>query len=261
MPPAGKTVLDAFRLDGEVVLVTGAAKGLGFATARALGQAGATVVMTARSLDAAEESAAVLRNEGIFAHARVLHVDDVEDVGRCIDDIESTIGFIDVLVNNAGLSIGNPAFDVTADQWRDVFATNVDGVWHCSRRVAQTMRARGTGGRIVNIGSISAQIVNRPRWQPAYLSSKAAAHQLTKALAAEWAPYGIRVNAVAPGYFLTDMSPVDQPEYFHDCIEPTPLKRWGEPEELGPLVVLLSSRASSFMTGSVVTIDGGYTLF
>jgi NAD(P)-dependent dehydrogenase (short-subunit alcohol dehydrogenase family) len=144
--------------------------------------------------------------------------------------------------------------------WDEVFATNVDGLWYCSRAVARHMIERGSG-TIVNVGSMSAMIVNQPRWQPSYLASKAAVHQLTKALAAEWAPHGIRVNALAPGYFLTEMSPVDQPEYHEWCVEPAAMKRYGLPDELGPAVVFLASDASSFMTGSVMVIDGGFTLF
>ncbi|MBK0418788.1 SDR family oxidoreductase [Leucobacter sp. CSA1] len=254
-------VLDAFRLEGQTALVTGASRGLGLAMARALGELGATVVLTARTGPAAEAAAALLVAEGIDAHGRVLEVSDRDDVDRCVTDIEATVGYVDVLVNNAGVSIGNEAFDVTDEEWRTVFGTNVDGVWHCSRRIAHSMRDQGIRGRIVNMGSISAEIVNRPRWQAGYLASKAAVHQLTRGLAVEWAPHGLRVNAIAPGYFLTEMSPVDQPEYYEHCIAPTPLKRWGEPVELGPVVALLSSEASAFMTGSVVTIDGGYTLF
>jgi NAD(P)-dependent dehydrogenase (short-subunit alcohol dehydrogenase family) len=119
---------------------------------------------------------------------------------------------------------------------------------------------RGTG-TIVNVGSMSALIVNRPRWQPAYLAAKAAVHQLTKGLAAEWAPHGVRVNALAPGYILTESSPVDQPEYQEWCVQPAAMKRYGLPEELGPAVVFLASPASSFMTGGILVVDGGYTLF
>lgn len=117
------------------------------------------------------------------------------------------------------------------------------------------------GGVIINIGSMSADIINQPRWQISYVTSKAAVHHLTEGLAAEWGPYGIRVNAIAPGYFLTEMSPVDQPEFKQYVVDPSPMKRYGLPHELGPAAVFLASDASSFMTGSIVKIDGGFSLF
>ena len=122
------------------------------------------------------------------------------------------------------------------------------------------MVGRGTGA-IVNIGSISAQIVNRPQMQPAYNASKAAVHQLTKSLAAEWAPRGVRVNALAPGYVKTEMAPVDRPEFRRHWIEDAPMQRYAVPDELGPSLVYLASDASSFMTGATLVVDGGYTLF
>ena len=137
---------------------------------------------------------------------------------------------------------------------------NVDALWTASQVFGRQMVAQG-GGTIVNIGSISAQIVNRPQWQPAYNASKAAVHQLTKSLAAEWAPHGVRVNALAPGYVKTDMAPVDDPQFKQRWIDDAPQQRAALPEELGPAVVFLASEASSFMTGSVLVMDGGYTLF
>jgi NAD(P)-dependent dehydrogenase (short-subunit alcohol dehydrogenase family) len=122
------------------------------------------------------------------------------------------------------------------------------------------MVERGSGS-IVNIGSISGQIVNRPQWQPAYNASKAAVHQLTRSLAAEWGPVGVRVNALAPGYIKTDMAPVDEPQYRRYWIEDAAQQRYATPEELGPAMVFLASDASSFVTGSVLVIDGGYTVF
>jgi NAD(P)-dependent dehydrogenase (short-subunit alcohol dehydrogenase family) len=252
--------LQKFSLEGKVVLLTGGSRGLGRAMAQALGEAGAAVAVTARTLAAAEAAAFELDALGIRSFGVQLEVSDVGDVERAVEDVSTRFGEIDVLVNNAGIGIGGAAFETPDSAWHDVISTNVDGVWYCSRAVARRMAARG-GGTIVNIGSMSAQIVNQPRWQISYLTSKAAVHQMTKGLAAEWAPYGIRVNAMAPGYFLTEMSPVDQPEYKQWCVDPAAMKRWGEPEELGPVAIFLASAASSFMTGSIVTVDGGFTLF
>jgi NAD(P)-dependent dehydrogenase (short-subunit alcohol dehydrogenase family) len=253
-------VLERFRLDGRVALVTGASRGIGKALASALGEAGASVAVTARTQGDADAAAAELRERGIRSLGIALEVTDVASVDAAVDRVVAELGGLDVLVNNAGISIGGAALETPDEVWRDVMATNLDGVWYCSRAAARHMAAHG-GGTIVNVGSMSAEIVNQPRWQASYLASKAGVHQLTKALAAEWAPHGIRVNAIAPGYILTEASPVDQAEYHATCVEPAALKRYGLPEELGPVTLLLASDASSFMTGSIVTVDGGYTLF
>jgi len=197
---------------------------------------------------------------GYEAIALDTDVTDADAVKSMVEHVTAELGAIDVLVNNAGISIGAPALETTDDAWNLVVDTNLTGVWRCCREVGKQMVARGTGS-IINIGSMSAMIVNRPRWQPAYLASKAAVHQLTKALAAEWAPHGVRVNALAPGYILTEQSPVDQPEYQPWCVEPAAMRRYGLPEELGPATVFLASAASSLMTGSIIVIDAGYTLF
>ncbi|MFD4958749.1 SDR family NAD(P)-dependent oxidoreductase [Microbacterium sp. NPDC058389] len=254
------TVLDTFGLHGKVALVTGGSRGIGRAIAQALGEAGAAVAVTARTDAAAQAAADELREAGIRSFGVRLEVSDAADVHRAVGEVSERFGEIDVLVNNAGISVGGAALEVDDQVWRDVLATNVDGVWFCSRAVARRMSRRG-GGTIVNIGSMSAEIVNQPRWQISYLTSKAAVHQMTKGLAAEWAPLGIRVNAIAPGYIRTDMSPVYDPEYKPWCVDPAPMQRAGEPHELGPAVVFLASAASSFMTGSIVTIDGGFTLY
>ena len=253
-------VLDKFSLQGKVALVTGGSRGLGRAMAQALGEAGATVAVTARTQEAADSAAAELEALGITAAGFQLEVTDVDNVERAVQQVTTALGPIDILLNNAGISSAHTALDASNEDWSSIMATNVDGVWHCSRAVGRQMAARG-GGTIVNVGSMSAQIVNQPRWQPAYLASKAAVHQLTKALAAEWAPLGIRVNAIAPGYMLTDMSPVYEPEFKPWCVDPAPMQRAGTPDELGPVAVFLASDASSFMTGSIVVVDGGFTLF
>lgn len=253
-------VLDKFSLQGKVALVTGGNRGLGRAMAQALGEAGASVAVTARTESDATAAAAELAELGFATTGVALEVTDVDSVERAVQTVTDRLGPIDILLNNAGISVAHTALEADTADWSAIMATNVDGVWHCSRAVGRRMAERGSG-TIVNVGSMSAYIVNQPRWQPAYLASKAAVHQLTKALAAEWAPYGIRVNAMAPGYFLTEMSPVDQPEYKPYCVDPAAMKRFGYPEELGGVVVFLASEASSFMTGSIVTVDGGFTLF
>jgi len=247
-------VLDSFRLDNKVAVVTGGNRGLGEAYARALGEAGARVAIAAR-----DEALTASVADALGALAVTADVSDAGSVQAMLETVTAELGPVDVLVNNAGVCYHRPALEVPETEWRAVWDVNVDGVWYCSRAVGAQMVERGSGA-IINVGSISAEIVNRPQWQPAYNASKAAVHQLTKSLAAEWAPYGVRVNALAPGYVKTEMAPVDDPRFRPRWIEDAPMQRAATPEEIAPSVVYLASDASSFMTGSVLVVDGGYTL-
>lgn len=241
-------------------VVTGANRGIGRALAAALAEAGSDVVLLVRDTAASAPVLSELQALGVRAGAVSADVTDPSEVAAAVDSVVEEYGPVDVLVNNAGFCVHRPALEVTAEDWRAVMDVNVDGVWNCAQAFGRHMVAKGSGS-IVNIGSISAQIVNRPQWQPGYNASKAAVHQLTKSLAAEWAPYGVRVNALAPGYVKTEMAPVDEPQFRRHWIEDSPQQRYAMPDELGPSVVFLASAASAFMTGSVLVIDGGYTLF
>jgi NAD(P)-dependent dehydrogenase (short-subunit alcohol dehydrogenase family) len=253
-------VKNPFGLEGRTALVTGANRGLGRAFGQALADAGADVVLVGRDDDRNREAATeIARRSGRRTTVATGDVTDPGDVHRIVELAMDAHGRIDVLVNNAGICFHRPALEVPDEEFAEVFEVNVTGLWRMSRAVAPSMIESG-GGSIVNVGSISALIVNRPQWQPAYNASKAAVHQLTKSLAAEWAPHHIRVNALAPGYVKTEMAPVDDPRYRQHWIEDAPMRRYATPEEIAPSVVYLASDAASFTTGAVLVTDGGYTL-
>ncbi len=253
-------LLDSFRLDGKVAVVTGGNQGLGEAFAHALAEVGAEVAVAARSRERSEQVAISIRDKGGRAIAVELDVTDPAQAERMLETVTRELGPVDVLVNNAGTCYHRPATEVPLEEWHDVFNVNVHGLWYCAQTVGRQMIERQSGV-IVNIGSMSGYIVNRPQMQPAYNASKAAVHHLTKSLAAEWAPYNVRVNALAPGYMRTAMAPVDRPEFRRNWIEDAPMQRAGLPEELGPSLVYLASDASSFMTGTILVVDGGYTIW
>jgi NAD(P)-dependent dehydrogenase (short-subunit alcohol dehydrogenase family) len=248
-----------FTLDGKTALVTGGNQGLGYAFALGLAQAGATVAICGRRAEANLAAAAQAKQAGHDLVTITADLTDDAQVSAMAQEAMSAFdGRIDILVNNAGTCYHAPAFEVTDQEWGEVFDLNVRALWKTSVAVGAGMRENGSGS-IVNIGSMSGIIVNRPQWQPAYNASKAAVHHLTRSLAVEWAPYGIRVNAVAPGYVRTEMAPVDRPEFRRQWIEDCPQQRVALPEEIAPSVVFLASDAASFITGSVLLADGGYT--
>lgn len=253
-------VLNTFSLDGKKALVTGGNRGMGIAFVRGLAEAGAEVVIAARDEQKNKEALDLLRSEGHRVHAVTVDITKNDDVDAMIEFATSTLGGLDIVVNNAGIAIHRPALEIPDEEWDTVLNLNLRALWKVSTAAARYMKDHG-GGNILNIGSISALIVNRPQWQPTYNASKAAVHQLTKSLAAEWAEYGIRVNAVAPGYVKTEMAPVDLPEFQQHWVQDSVQRRYALPEEIAPTVVYMTSDASSFMTGSVVVIDGGYTVY
>jgi NAD(P)-dependent dehydrogenase (short-subunit alcohol dehydrogenase family) len=250
-----------FSLAGRTALVTGANRGLGRAFAFGLARAGADIVVVGRDDEHNREAAAAISEE--TQRRTTVATGDVtkaDDVARIAQEAVQAHGRVDVLVNNAGICFHRPALEVPDEEYDEVFDVNVAGLWRMTKALAPHMIEAG-GGSIINVGSISAIIVNRPQWQMAYNASKAAVHQMTRSLAAEWAPYNIRVNALAPGYVKTEMAPVDEPRFRRQWIEDAPMQRYAMPEEIAPSVVYLASDASSFTTGSVLVADGGYTVF
>ncbi|WP_394830104.1 glucose 1-dehydrogenase [Pendulispora rubella] len=254
------SVLRSFDLTGKRALVTGGNRGLGKAFAFALAEAGASVAITGR--DAAANATAHEQMAGAGHRVVAITADMTQraDVERSLAEAIDGLGGVDILINNAGQCIHKAAFDATDEEFDQVFDLNVRGLWLCSKVFGRHM-ADHRGGVMVNVGSISALIVNRPQMQASYNASKAAVHQLTKSLAVEWAPHNIRVNALAPGYVKTEMAPVDKPEFRRMWIEDSVQKRYATPEEIAPSVIYLASDASAFMTGSVLVIDGGYTVY
>lgn len=249
--------MQRFRLDGRKALVTGGAQGIGLATCEALAQAGASVILTDRNAEMAVDSAAKLREAGLDVVAEALDVTD----SAAVEAMASKHPEIDTLVNNAGIARSNePAEQMSNDVWFSVIDINLNGVFWCCRAFGRAMLARRSGA-IVNMGSMSGFIVNRPQEQAQYNASKAGVHQLTRSLAAEWAPRGVRVNAVAPTYIGTEMNHYvyDDPELMKYWVGGTPQNRMGQPDEVAAVVLFLASDAASLMTGSIVLADGGYT--
>ena len=253
--------LEKFRLGGRTAVVTGGGQGIGLACSEALGEAGAKVIIADRDLTVAEAGCAGLRAKGYYAEVVIMDVTDSARVSEVADELASRHGRIDILVNNAGIARSEtPAEQVTDEHWLNVVDVNLNGTFWCCRAFGKHM-LNAKSGSIVNIGSMSGFIVNKPQEQCYYNASKAAVHHLTKSLAAEWGARGVRVNAVAPTYVTTPLNAFvkNNPRMYDAWIGGTPMARMGDVDEVASVVLFLASDAASLMTGSVVVVDGGYT--
>jgi NAD(P)-dependent dehydrogenase (short-subunit alcohol dehydrogenase family) len=249
-------------LGGATAFVTGAARGIGKGYARALAEFGASVAIADVNEPGARETAEEIRKDfGVKTLALGVDVTDSRAVREALAAVIRAFGALDIGVNNAGVASNYGGEELTDEQWHGLMRINLDGVFYCCREEGKHMLSRGRGS-IINTASMSGSIVNTPQKQAHYNASKAAVVMLTRSLAAEWADRGVRVNCISPGYILTEMNRKPHVVPLHATWkEKTPMGRLGEVEDLMAAVVYLASRASAFMTGHDLIIDGGYTLW
>lgn len=254
--------LKKFNLNGRIALVTGGGQGIGLSCVEALCEAGATVILTDIGAETIENGTSYLANKGYQVNGRIMDVTDSAAIEVVAADLDSKGTPIDILVCNAGIAQAGVAGEEMDDSdWLRMIDVNLNGVFRCCRTFGRSMVARQTG-TIVNIGSMSGDIVNLPQQQSHYNAAKAGVHHLTRSLAVEWAEKGVRINAVAPTYIntpLLNFARNDDPELYAEWMSRTPIKRAGEPDEIASVVLFLASPASSLLTGSIVVADGGYT--
>ena len=253
------SVIDIFDISGRKALVTGAARGIGKVLALTLAEAGCDVSLVGLHIEGLEEVAAELHRIGVKALAYQADVSKKDEVDRAFSKTAEEFGRLDICVNNAGVSFQMPVEDMPEEEWDNIIDTNMKGVFLCSQAAARIMIPQRSGC-IINLASISGHAVNVPQKQAVYNSSKAGVAMLTKSMALEWAEYGIRVNALSPGYMKTEMTLSTMSHLFPEWEAITPLGRLGEPEELRGALLFLASDASSYMIGHDLIIDGGYTI-
>lgn len=250
--------LAAFSLAGRRALITGSSRGIGFALAQALAGAGASVVLNSRDTASLGDAAAKLAEDGADVRAAAFDVTSAESVGDAVDWMESALGPIDILVNNVGMQHRAPLDEFPADKFEQIIAVNVGSVFTVSQAVATKMIPRGKG-KIINICSALTAIA-RQTVAP-YSASKAAVANLTRGMATDWGRHGLNINAIAPGYFATELNQklVDDPEFTSWLEGRTPMRRWGALDELGGAAVFLASDAARFVNGHILYVDGGLT--
>jgi NAD(P)-dependent dehydrogenase (short-subunit alcohol dehydrogenase family) len=255
------TTLDLFRLDGKTAIVTGGGRGLGEWMAQALAEAGASVVLCSRKLEACEAVRQQIEAAGGNAIALACDVTNPDDVRQMVEAAQATYGGVDILVNNSGATWGAPAEDMPLERFTAVLDVNVTGTFLVSQTVGRAMIARGQGGKIINIASVAGLVGGHPDYISTigYNASKGAVISMTRALATSWARYNITVNAIAPGWFPTRMSRALIERFPDQMLAPIPLKRFGAPEDIKGVALFLAATASNYMTGQIVVVDGGAT--
>lgn len=258
MTVAVRPGLSRFDLGGRLALVTGSSAGIGLAIARALGSAGARLVLNGRDAARLASAAEALRAEGLEVHRHRFDVTDRDAVRAAVEAIERDIGPIEILVNNAGIQRRGPLEDYDADTWSELMRANLDSAFFVGQAVARRMIPRGRG-RIINICSVQSEL-GRPGIAP-YAASKGGLKMLTKGMAIDWGRHGLNVNGIGPGYFRTELNAalVSDEKFSGWLVDRTPSGRWGEVEELGGAAIFLASDAASFVNGHILYVDGGVT--
>ena len=250
------SILEKLNLKNKTALVTGASRGLGRRFSTVLSTMGANVVLAARNKDKLKETEEIIKN----ANGECITVDSEESIIGAFEQAENKYGQISILINNAGIAVSKSSLKTSIEDWDNVINTNLRGVFACSKVFANNLVKQNKPGKIVNISSIAAEIV-LGNYLSSYCASKAAVSHLTRTMAFEYAKYNIQVNAIAPGYILTDLNKnFFETDEGKEMIKTIPQKRLGKPEELDGALLLLCSELGAFMTGSIIRVDGGHVI-